>query len=66
MNPGKTSFQSPTTPNAESLKIFASESLLIDTIIFAPLHPAICWLAPDIPTVMYKSGVIVFPVSPTL
>ena len=57
--------QSPTTPKLADLKMFASASRLTATMCFAPEHPAMCWLAPDMPTVMYRSGVIVFPVSPT-
>ena len=57
--------QSPTIPYFASLKIFASGSLFIATITLEPVQPAICWLAPEIATVMYTSGVIVLPVRPT-
>ena len=61
---GRTFSQSPTTPNDASLNMFASPSLLIAIIFFEAEHPAICWLAPDIPTVIYMSGVTVLPVKP--
>ena len=32
---------------------------------FAVLHPAKCWMAPEIPTAMYRSGATILPVCPT-
>src|SRR6266516_2427295 len=45
--------------------MLASPSLLIATIFLTDEMPAMCWLAPEIPTAMYRSGVTTFPVSPT-
>ena len=47
------------------LKIGASPSLLIATIILLSFIPARCWIAPEIPTAIYKSGTTTFPVWPT-
>lgn len=40
-------------------------SLLIATIVFESFMPARCWMAPEMPTAMYKSGATTFPVWPT-
>src|SRR5215210_2486607 len=45
--------------------MLASASLLIATRLRAPEQPAICCTAPETATVMYRSGVMVTPVSPT-
>ncbi len=52
MNEVSTAFQSPTTPYADSLKMLASGSRLMDTMRRAPEQPAMCWLAPDTPIAM--------------
>ena len=57
--------QSAITPNLEWLKIDASGSVFTATIFFEFIHPARCWLAPEIPKVKYKVGLIHFPVNPT-
>ena len=52
MNAGMISFQSPATAKRDALKMLASASLLIDTIFLTEEIPAMCWLAPEIPTAM--------------
>jgi len=51
-NDGSTFSQSPTMPNLASLKMFESASLFMATIALELEQPAICWLAPEIPTAM--------------
>ncbi len=53
---GKTSLKSATIPKWATLKIFASLSLLIATIVFDPKQPAICDMAPERATAI--SGVL--------
>ena len=48
--------RSPTRPSAATWKIGASSSLLIVTMTFEALMPARCWMAPEIPTAMERSG----------
>ena len=43
----------------------ASGSLLIATMVFESFMPARCWIAPEMPTAMYKSGATTLPVWPT-
>ena len=43
----------------------ASASMLMATIVLAAFIPAKCWIAPDIPTAMYRSGATILPVWPT-
>src|SRR5713101_6135893 len=43
----------------------ASGSLFTATITLLDVMPARCWIAPEIPSAMYRSGVTVFPVCPT-
>src|SRR5207253_6590067 len=65
VNAGRICFQSPTTPNRAYLKMFASASRLMATTLRAPEMPAMCWTAPLMPMVMYRSGATVDPVKPT-
>ena len=57
--------KSPTTPYRACVKIGASASLLMATISLAFLIPTKCWIAPEIPQAMYKSGATTLPVWPT-
>src|SRR2546425_304149 len=43
----------------------ASGSLFTATITLLDVIPARCWIAPEIPSATYRSGVTVFPVCPT-
>src|SRR5713101_8158330 len=43
----------------------ASGSLFTATITLLEVMPARCWIAPEIPSAMYRSGDTVFPVWPT-
>src|SRR6267378_814002 len=45
--------------------MFASASRLMATTLRAPAMPAMCWTAPLMPMVMYRSGATVAPVRPT-
>src|SRR5229473_4397867 len=45
--------------------IGASASALMARMRLAPLQPAMCWVAPEIPQAMYRSGAILVPVWPT-
>src|SRR3989304_2186291 len=65
MNAGTTSFQSPTMPKRDDLKMVASGSLLMATMFLTCEMPAMCWLAPEMATAMYRSGVTTLPVRPT-
>jgi hypothetical protein len=38
---------------------------LIATMVFASFMPARCWMAPLMPTAMYRSGATTCPVCPT-
>jgi len=46
------------------LKIGASLSLLIATIVFDVRMPAMCWMAPEMPTATYRLGLTTRPVCP--
>ena len=52
VNAGNTFDQSPTTAYRACEKMLASRSLSMATMFLADEHPAMCWLAPEIPTVM--------------
>src|SRR3970040_2254623 len=43
----------------------ASGSALMATMVLAPLIPATCWVAPEMPTAIYRSGLTVLPAWPT-
>ena len=62
---GRTFDQSPTTPNLDSRNTFAWSSVLTATMFLEEEHPAMCWLAPEIPNVRYRRGLTVLPVNPT-
>ena len=47
--------KSATSPRSATWKIGASASLLIATIVFESFMPAKCWIAPEIPTAIYRS-----------
>lgn len=47
--------RSPTSPRSATWKIGASGSLLMATISLESFMPAMCWMAPEIPTATYKS-----------
>ena len=45
--------------------MLASRSLSMATMLRADEQPAMCWLAPEMPTVMYVVGLMDLPVRPT-
>lgn len=47
--------KSATRPWSATWKIGASGSLFIATMVFESFMPAKCWIAPEIPTAIYKS-----------
>jgi len=49
VNGGRIWKRSPTAPNRASLKIGASASRLMATMVFAVRIPAWCWIAPEMP-----------------
>src|SRR5690606_10230667 len=62
---GASSCTSPTMPKSAILKIGASGSRLIATIVSDPRIPTVCWTAPETPRPMYSFGAMVLPVWPT-
>src|ERR1051326_7953325 len=57
--------RSPTTPRSATRKIGASGSLLIATMCFDDDIPARCWIAPEMPAAIERSGLTTRPVCPT-
>jgi hypothetical protein len=53
------------SPVAPTWKMGASLSLLMATMNLLSLMPATCWMAPEMPMPMYRSGATVLPVWPT-
>src|SRR3972149_1396412 len=51
-------------PKRDDLKVVASGSLLMATMFLTWEMPAMCWLAPEMATAMYRSGVTTLPVRP--